>query len=538
MTGRLSFAGAAALICAAALVPTVASAATINVETTADAVNADAVCSLREALDSANADVAVGSGCENGAGADTISLPPGEYTLTGTAGEDVNAGGDLDVRNTPNAVDPAIADVTFDGAGDGTNPAVDTILDLNDLDRAIQVQFNGNTTIDVVVQEMRIRDGSVLTVGADGGGIFMSDSDGTLDVLRATLEGNDAADDGGGIEYTNASLPSTHWLEVTDSEFVGNTAGDWGGAMNVDSGAPPNPNGSNSVEVVRSTFTGNHGGGEGGAIYLENAPRMDVLNTTFTQNTSGGGGSAIAHGSVQSELHVQFSTIAGNSTTLVGGAGGVQTDFNAQRNYFNGALIAGNTANGLPANCAEIDSGPSADGIFQSKSFGYSLDTGTTCDLGDAEGGPDEPVEQYNDPTGDVSNAADPGLGPLAENGGLTRTLAIGAGSSALDKVPNTPDHCRAVDVIDEDATGGFDPLGSFDLTADQRGLARPISGGLCDIGAFEAQSAPPPCFAAPCEPTKPAAKKCKKKKKKKKSLAGAAKKKKKGCKKKKKKKK
>jgi hypothetical protein len=58
---------------------------------------------------------------------------------------------------------------------------------------------------------------------------------------------------------------------------------------------------------------------------------------------------------------------------------------------------------------------------------------------------------------------ADPKLGPLQDNGGLTATMALLPGSHAIDGVP----------------VGADCPL------VDQRGIMRPF-GGTCDIGAYE----------------------------------------------------
>jgi hypothetical protein len=57
----------------------------------------------------------------------------------------------------------------------------------------------------------------------------------------------------------------------------------------------------------------------------------------------------------------------------------------------------------------------------------------------------------------------DPNLGPLQDNGGPTKTMAISAPSAALDQVP----------------------AGAGCPATDQRGLLRP-QGSACDIGAFE----------------------------------------------------
>jgi hypothetical protein len=59
-------------------------------------------------------------------------------------------------------------------------------------------------------------------------------------------------------------------------------------------------------------------------------------------------------------------------------------------------------------------------------------------------------------------NSVDPLLGPLADNGGLTPTMAL---------LPSSP----AIDAGDSSAC----------LPMDQRGVARPM-GVACDIGAFE----------------------------------------------------
>jgi hypothetical protein len=73
-------------------------------------------------------------------------------------------------------------------------------------------------------------------------------------------------------------------------------------------------------------------------------------------------------------------------------------------------------------------------------------------------------------------SVADPLLGPLADNGGPTRTMGLGEGSPAIDLVPVDSD-CPAID---------------------QRGISRPQR-DACDAGAFELQPpAPPPAGPGP----------------------------------------
>ena len=107
-----------------ALRPPAAYAATITVSTTADELNADSDCSLREAIVAANTDTAVDA-CPAGSCADTINLPAGNYVLSiaGMA-EDATLTGDLDITQS----------LTISGAGPAS-----TTVDANSLDRVFQM---------------------------------------------------------------------------------------------------------------------------------------------------------------------------------------------------------------------------------------------------------------------------------------------------------------------------------------------------------------------------------------------------------------
>ena len=63
-----------------------------------------------------------------------------------------------------------------------------------------------------------------------------------------------------------------------------------------------------------------------------------------------------------------------------------------------------------------------------------------------------------------------PDLGPLQNNGGATQTMALGAGSAAIDKVPASATTCPPTD---------------------QRGFLRPDGETTCDIGAYESGATP-----------------------------------------------
>jgi hypothetical protein len=92
-------------------------------------------------------------------------------------------------------------------------------------------------------------------------------------------------------------------------------------------------------------------------------------------------------------------------------------------------------------------------------SNGYNLSSDGTCNFNSR---------------GDLNNH-DPLLGPLQNNGGTTDTMALLAGSPAIDA--GNPAGC----------TDG----GGHLLTTDQRGMPRPDREDTvgCDIGAYESQS-------------------------------------------------
>jgi hypothetical protein len=239
-------------------------------------------------------------------------------------------------------------------------------------------------------------------------------------------------------------------------------------------GGVGNVNGTLTIE--RSLISGNsalYGGADSGGIQNLGTPatmttpdlpgHLVVNDSTVTGNTAALVGGIFSWNNVNNTLVVTNSTIAGNVATdgfdqpiRAGGGGlGVGEGTEVVRN----SIVAGNTrvASGMvtPANCGPLASG----GIT---SLGHNIDSGADC----AFSGP-----------GDLSNT-DPRLGPLQDNGGPTPTLALGAGSPALDRIPPSGADCPATD---------------------QRGIPRP-QGTACDVGAFELGVAPastaPPTIA------------------------------------------
>jgi len=153
-------------------------------------------------------------------------------------------------------------------------------------------------------------------------------------------------------------------------------------------------------------------------------------------NTAGSGGGIANAGSA----NLSFSTITNNQATS--GGGGILNEGTVN---LKGVILANNTS--------QSGTGPECSGSLIS--HGYNLIKNIAdCDF-------------TVRPT-DILNK-DPLLGPLADNGGPTKTHLPAANSPVLDRVPSQ--ECTALD-------------GKV-LSTDQRGVRRP-QGTACDIGAVE----------------------------------------------------
>jgi CSLREA domain-containing protein len=395
-------------------------------------------CSLREAINAANATLAD----------DTVVVPAGAYTLTlAGAGEDSGRLGDLDLGPA------ASGSITIQGAGVGQ-----TIVDAAGLDRVFDLQpamtatiagltakggrvptrdggivrasFNAILTLDHVelsggtassgggvlvesgaiatIRDSRIA-GNVVTNG--GGGIA---NRGTTTLLRVQIVDNHAdMYRGGGVDHISGALT------IADTELSANSA-DIGGGMAVENGGP--------ATLTGVALVGNRAASFGGGLF--NQSQTTATNTTIADNVLtdlGGMGSGFA---VQGPATLRNATIAGNS-----GGRGAALQLTEPLTLQNTIVVGG---------CLAF-----ADGAI--------LSAGSNLAVGGCR------LTGPGDRTG-----ADAGLGALAANGGLTRTLALLPGSLAIDA-----------------ANAGACPA------TDQRGVARPQGAG-CDIGAYEATPVPP----------------------------------------------
>jgi CSLREA domain-containing protein len=226
-----------------------AEAATFVVDSTVDAIDATpgdgvcatsgAVCTLRAAIQESNAL----------AGADTVNLPAGTYTLTiAGAFEDAAATGDLDITD----------DIVING-----NAVSSTIIDANAIDRGFEI-LGASATF----SNLTIRNGNS---AGSGGGINLNTA-ASATLSASTLSGNTTAAEGGGIQNSGVTLVLTN---VTVS---GNTA-DRGGGL-----ACTTP-----CTLTNVTVTANTASITGGGVYQRTgAGTITFLNTIVANNTSSG----------------------------------------------------------------------------------------------------------------------------------------------------------------------------------------------------------------------------------------------------------
>lgn len=295
----------------------------IKVTTTADELNSDGDCSLREALQAANTDQPV-SGCPAGSGDDVIRIPPGTYSLSLVgAGEDLGLTGDLDINSN----------VTIFGAGSDL-----TIIDGNATDRI----FHVTGKYQVNISYLTIRNGSV-SEGVGGGGIF--NYQGSLKLFKAAILNNTSSNTGGGLSFIGPGSAVLNEVNIANNNAVyGGGAYNGGGVI---------------LQVDSCTFHNNTATRSGGG--LDNSGFATLNNTTFSSNTSMEGGGIFSVNNITS-VNCTF-----NQNNLVAVFLG-----NAEM-VFSNTIVANSTSG---TNCQLRTGSPAA---FRSED--NNLETADTCNF-------------------------------------------------------------------------------------------------------------------------------------------------------------
>lgn len=244
------------------------------------------------------------------------------------------------------------------------------------------------------------------TSGGSGGGIWS----GTLTLTDSTVAHNSSGVDGGGIRTSAATLDL---VELRDNAATRNG----GGVL----GEP----GSLSLGITSSTISQNTAGQLGGGVHTG---YLDLLSSTISANHAMVDGSSI-YLPTNGFARLRYATVVG------GGGGGGTELVGGTRITMAASVVSG------AASCA----GPV-------NSQGFNVVTEATCTTG----------ANATDAT-----VADAQLGPLADNGGPTRTHLPSVTSPAVDRVWAGLGLCNG------------------SIPVDQRGVPRP-SGPRCDSGSVE----------------------------------------------------
>ncbi len=350
------------------------SAAIFSVNSTTDAVDlvpGDGICeatatvgdcSIRAAIMETNAL----------AGADTINVPAGTFTLTLDGTDEDASSGELNVVSS---------DVIINGAG-----ASATILDAGGIDR-----FFMASDADLVINDLTIQGGLIDADSILGGGIAMFTAivnPNSLQLTRVRLLNNQGKR-GGGL-YAGTDVVVT----LVDTLVQGNSTVDVGignraGAAIMCQGC--------DMTIQSSAIINNVDDLSGKVVEVEANGTIALLNSTITG--SFGGGVRASNGNIR----IRFSTIKDN--------GGQNLSFfsNDDSHIFEvtGTILQSDTSD----NCQSGD---------LPMSGGYNVVSDASCSFSE---------------TGDLENT-DALLGGLADNGGPTSSFLPAGGSPVIDQVP------------------------------------------------------------------------------------------------------
>ena len=404
--------------------------------------NTDGTVAIRDSVISNNVANSKG-GAIYSDGRDALFLTLTNVEITGNTAGDEGGGLYLSATDTTINNSTITANTSFEEGGgigfeNGSMTIVDSTISENSSTSGGGLYgYNGSLTISNSTITAN-------TASGDGGGINFED--GPFAVVDSTITGNTAGGKGGGI-WIDDSLAS-----ISDTTIDGNVSGSSGGGIYLYE---------TSMTISNSTLSGNSAT-NGGALYIAADDNDDYGSATFIENSTISGNHATQDGGaisifmddtdeVEVLLEIVQSTITDNSTDgLEENVGGIVLQDNTEATI-TGSIVAGNLGNDIGLYSTSLPSVTASDSVLG------VIQTGVTL----------------VDDGGTQVGVTDPMLGLLANNGGVTKTHALLAGSPAIDAGPN--------------------PVPVFDGNEfDQRGVgfAR-IVFGVADVGAFEVQEPP-----------------------------------------------
>lgn len=442
-----------------------AHAAYIQVNTSSDSVVADQLCSLREAIISANSNSSDGSGCASGElnsvdqiTFDSMVFPSdGENSITLTSSLP-------NITSSLTIVGQGNGGLTIDANGTGHVMWFEGGHGyLDNINITGGSAFNGGGLIANNNSVVTINHSSVTdnTASNRAGGIYARMSS-NLTVKNSTISGNTA------ISAAGAYARYSGLLAVENSIISNNSATDGAGlavrlstATILDSTIKNNSSSGNSggiailesavLTLERSTVSNNTATSNGGGIGTSQSI-LTLINSTLSGNSSTNTAGAVYVN--RSTVTLISSTVSGNSSTRQGGALNIDSRSSA---HLSNSIIAGNQA----ANYSEIYS----TGTVTSSHSVFGDSSHTTAQAQPNVVTSETDIIAFSD--GPEPKALTAILSPLGNNGGTTQTHALVQNSPAIDN--------------GDSAVCASSPV----LNLDQRSKSRLI-GDACDIGSFE----------------------------------------------------
>jgi hypothetical protein len=468
---------AAALIAAGTLAPAGATAATLTVDTLAEA--SISACTLRDALHSVNAQADQGAcAADLGSGGygsnDAIVFAPAlSGTITFAASDPLAVVGPsaLSIRRPVSLIGPGSAQMLLTCGSTiyrlmeiASRPPVAVsgltiaacVSDGDGAGILVTDKFTSNFASIVHLTDVVVHDNHTVSSTNIGAGIAVAAGNvgATLSLTQSSVFANSSSGNGGGIGIrSTASAPAT--VTVTDSVLSLNRALAGGGVAVQGLGA--------SVQLTRSTLDHNAATADGGGI-LAQGGIATVRDTTLSGNQAFGRGGGVALAFAPSAFTAINSTLSGNRAGGVGGGIAARgTDPGAI--MLRSATVAANLAsrgagimveNALasalltPANVVAINTIVAGNNAGPS---GYDVDSlqADSWDVSFSVIGNVAPSVTLTG-AGNITGAAVPTpfgaggwLGPLQDNGGPTLTHelltavvdpAVNAGNSAFSGLP------------------------------------------------------------------------------------------------------
>ena len=289
----------------------------------------------------------------------------------------------------------------------------------------------------VTIRDSEIKNNVVRTDGGNYAYIISKNNGGTLNIIDSNIFGNTTERADGAAIYVYTSSSNSTIINIDNSTFANNTntytsGSDKGsGVVNI---LGYGIGYQVTLNVTKSTFSGNSS--DGGAVVdissgttLSPLSTLNFKNSTFSGNSSGSDSGVIYNGS-SSALNVNF-----DSCTITGNTGSKASVYLSSGNIdIDNTIAVSNTPSDLYTGGNITSNGANL----------INNITGGTHTLSSSE----------------LGMNLDPKLGPLANNGGSTKTHALTTGSAALN-------------------------AGSTSETYDQRGVKRDFDANI-DIGAYE----------------------------------------------------